>query len=544
MRIRADRNRTSVFVIIWLALFNSPLFAQYLDTIGVTLLRETTTNLNGTGIRVCQPEAYDPYTPPGTNTWEVNPSTVGQPTNLFTYYSASGTAHTFTNTIGYESDHADSVADYFYGIGGDEATNVTHVDNYDANYFVLFSESVVLGATNYTVTLPSTNIDDSVVNQSFDVPGASVALQEATDSAYDNYAAKYGVLFVSGVGNGGPVNPPGTCYNGIGVGDNGGGSSYGPTLDNGRCKPDIVGTQGDTSWDAPEVAGAAAILMQAGLRGDGGVHTNAAADIRTVKALLLNGAVKPADWSNVPPEPLSTNYGAGVLNVFNTYRQLTGGEYGYSVSNSVTQGSAHPPVPASNFIPVLVGWDFSSITSSSSGIFQTAADGVNHYFFKVTNDVPGGGPFSLTSTLVWDRQEGQTNINHLALFLYNCANSNLVACSTSMVDNVQQIFLPQLAQGTYDLQVWKAGGTYVSAGESYALAWTFTSTPLAISTSGANIDLSWPVYPAGFVVESSTNLSPPIVWSTNLAAPIFTNNQNVVSIAPADAAQFFRLLTP
>ncbi|HTV63891.1 MAG TPA: hypothetical protein VMH30_15125, partial [Verrucomicrobiae bacterium] len=171
-------------------------------------------------------------------------------------------------------------------------------------------------------------------------------------------------------------------------------------------------------------------------------------------------------------------------------------------------------------------------------------DGVNHYFFKVTNDVPGGGPFSLTSTLVWDRQEGQTNINHLALFLYNCANSNLVACSTSMVDNVQQIFLPQLAQGTYDLQVWKAGGAYVSASESYALAWTFTSTPLAISTSGANIDLSWPVYPAGFVVESSTNLSPPIVWSTNLAAPIFTNNQNVVSIAPADEAQFFRLLTP
>ena len=38
--------------------------------------------------------------------------------------------------------------------------------------------------------------------------------------------------------------------------------------------------------------------MQAGLRGDGGSDTNAAADMRTIKALLLNGAVKPADWTN------------------------------------------------------------------------------------------------------------------------------------------------------------------------------------------------------------------------------------------------------
>ena len=54
-----------------------------------------------------------------------------------------------------------------------------------------------------------------------------------------------------------------------------------------------------TSFSTPQVAGAAAVLMQAGLRGDGGSDTNAAADIRTVKALLFNGAVKPADWTNI-----------------------------------------------------------------------------------------------------------------------------------------------------------------------------------------------------------------------------------------------------
>jgi hypothetical protein len=46
--------------------------------------------------------------------------------------------------------------------------------------------------------------------------------------------------------------------------------------------------------------------MQAGLRGDGGSSTNAAADLRTVKALLLNGAIKPTDWTNNVPSPLDT----------------------------------------------------------------------------------------------------------------------------------------------------------------------------------------------------------------------------------------------
>ena len=46
--------------------------AQNLDQIGVTLLRTQTTNLDGSGIRVAQPEASAPA-------FEVNPASVGQP---------------------------------------------------------------------------------------------------------------------------------------------------------------------------------------------------------------------------------------------------------------------------------------------------------------------------------------------------------------------------------------------------------------------------------------------------------------------------------
>jgi hypothetical protein len=188
------------------------------------------------------------------------------------------------------------------------------------------------------------------------------------------------------------------------------------------------------------------------------------------------------------------------------------------------------------------GWNFASISSSQDVPFLSSAeDGVEHYFFNITN----GAGLNLTATLVWNRQQSQTDINHLALFLYNCANSNLVTCSTSAVDNVQHVFVPQLAPGSYDLQVWKAGGSYVSAAEPYALAWTYNSTSMAISQSGTNLNLSWPVYPAGFTLVAATNLDLPVVWSTtNLPAPVYTNGLENVSFDPTNPAEYFELVPP
>jgi hypothetical protein len=533
-----------ILAFIFAGFFGVTVGAQDLGTIGVTLLRTVTTNLNGTGVRVAQPEAYNGDNG-STNAWEVNPTNVAQPVALFTYISGLGTSTSFPNSVGDWSSHADAVGNNFYGLSNGVATNVAHVDNYDANYFVKISVVVVGPSTNYIVALPSTDINDRVVNQSFiagSVPSqVPVAEQQAIDSAYDNYAAQYNTLFVSGAGNGGSVCPPSTCYNGIGVGAYLGGTSTGPTLDNGRAKPDITvgGTPADlTSFSTPFVSGAAAVLIQAGLRGDGGSDTNSAADIRTVKALLLNGAVKPADWTNHPPSPLDPVYGAGVLNVFNSYEQLAGGKHGYIVSTTVSTGGAHPPTGATGTVGVLSGWDFNTNTS---GVFN---DAVNHYYFNVTNGA-SNATFTATLTLVWNRQQNQTAINDLNLFLFNCANSNLVACSTSRVDNVEHIFAPQLPPGRYDLQVWKAGGFgIVSAAEPYALAWEFFSTSLNVSQSGANISVSWPIYPDGFVLQTATNLVPPVAWSTNNPAPFVTNNQNVVLLNATNASEFFRLQRP
>jgi hypothetical protein len=522
---------TAALVLMFGGFFNADILAQNLDFIGVTLLRTVTTNVDGSGIRVAQPEANVAMDPIA---FEVNPANVGQPGSLFTYFTAEGSTNFYPNNLGTNSWHAEGVGNFFYGVPNGVATNIAHVDNFDADYFI----------NNYIVsnlTVP----DDPVVNQSFTFGALDATDQQSIDSAYDDYAETFGTFFVSAACNANisaKVCPPGTSYNCISVGayaDSTWYNSIGPTIDNGRCKPDITAPAGATSDSTPQVAGAVALLMQAGLRGDGGSDTNSAFDMRTIKALLLNGAIKPADWTNSNFSPLDARYGAGMVNVFNAYEQLAGGKHGCIISTTNAVDGAHPPAGGGSAVSVLSGWDFR--TNSSGANF----DGVNHYYFNVTNAL-GSAPFTATATLVWNRQFGETNINNLDLFLYDVISSNLVACSTSLVDNVEHIFMPQLPQGRYDLQVLKHGGTNtVSDAETYALAFEFFSLSLSVGPSGRNSVLSWPIYPAGFIVESTTDLIPPVVWSTNqISPPVVADNQNYILFTATNANRFFRLRRP
>jgi hypothetical protein len=499
--------------------------AADLDTIGVTLLRQVDPTLTGSGVRVGQPEA----TSSGSD-FEVNPSAVGQPVGLFAWISSSGTATTFPNAVGTESGHANAVAANFYGTSAGAALGVSHVDNYEATYFF----SSIIDA----VTPPS--ISAVVVNQSFTFsPGAATAVE----IAYDNYAARYGTLFASGVGNGGAVLPPGTCYNSLGVGIYGSSSSVGPTS-NGRSKPDLVapdvvnGGNAADSYAIPYVAGSGAILLQAANRGDGGANTAAAGNLRTLRALLLNGAIKPTDWTNGPATPLDARYGAGVVNIFNSWHQLMGRQHSFIETTSNNSGAPHPPGNAPGNEPVLTGWDFNSISNTLSGL--NYKESVNHYYFLL----PGSGNYTLTATLAWNRQQNQTAINDLNLFLYNVANSNLVLCSTSAVDNVEHLFVAVLPPGRYDLQVQKNPTGQVSVAETHALAFEFFNLALNVSGSGNNIVLSWPIAPSGFRLFSTTSLTPPAFWSPVNVPVTVSNGSNYVSVPVGGPAQFFRLERP
>ena len=346
-------------VTVALCFWTLSLTASDFETIGLVTLRNLVPSLTGAGVVVALPEA-------GAPAWQVNPAAISQPAALFTWHASGGSETGYPNSLGSESWHANEVAKAFFGLTNGAAPGVAHADNYDANYFFnsLVNQGVVVAA--------------KVVNQSFifatEMPDA--------DATYDNYAAQHGTIFLNGAGNGGAVSSPGSAYNVIAVGAYGGSSSTGPTL-NGRCKPDVTAPHSLTSFSTPLVAGTATLLLQAGLRGDGGPGTStAAANMRTIKALLLNGATKPVDWTNLPGKPLDLRYGAGVLHAWNSYRQLRGGRHTPVVTQTISVGSAHPPASNTNNLPTRRGWDFRSI---SHAINQ---DAVNHYFFDLSS-APG-----------------------------------------------------------------------------------------------------------------------------------------------------------
>jgi hypothetical protein len=66
-----------------------------------------------------------------------------------------------------------------------------------------------------------------------------------------------------------------------------------------------------------------------------------------------------------------------------------------------------------------------------------------------------------------------------------------------------------------------------------------------VVNSGTTVALKWPIYPAGFVIQSTTNLAPPAAWNnlSNLVATV-TNDQNYVVLNATNCNQFFRLQRP
>lgn len=492
--------------------------ASDFETIGAAWLRQVDPTLNGTGVPVAQAEA-------GAPSWEVNPAAVSQPASLFSYSCSNGTVNVFPNSFGSESSHADAVASFFYGAFSGVSPGVAQVMNYEANYFI---NQVIASRQSVPVR---------IVNQSFAYTALPVTLQQSVDSAYDDVAAQQNVLFVSGAGNSGTISVPGTAYNSIAVGAYGGASAVGPTVDNGRSKPDLTAPGVLTSFSTPLVAGAAAVLLQAATREAGGAGTaTMASDIRTLKALLLNGAVKPADWTHSASAPLDTRYGAGILNLLNSWHQLTAGRVAWIESGQVTHDGEHPPGSAAGNVPSLTGWDLNSLASTVN------KDGVNHYYFSAS--AAGGAPLTFTATLTWNRQANQNSIDDLDLFLVNTLDHSLLGASTSRVDNVEHLFVLRLAPGRYDLQVLKRGGSRVSLTETYALAFEGFAVPLAITGSEGKVRVSWPIAPAGFALEATPDLANPASWAAVTAPLTITNQQFQTEISAPGALQFYRLRRP
>jgi hypothetical protein len=172
-----------------------------------------------------------------------------------------------------------------------------------------------------------------------------------------------------------------------------------------------------------------------------------------MKAIIMAGASKapfPA-WSNTATQPLDSKFGAGEVNVYNSYKILQAGE---------SNGVIGIPVSNSN----LKGWDYSDSIDPTKPLYW--------------NINVGQTITEASILLAWNAkyQDGFGNFNstlslaNMDLKLFDSTTSFLgteIGSSRSLVDNVEHIYLRNLNAGLYTIQV---SSTVNSA---FGLAWNF-----------------------------------------------------------------------
>jgi hypothetical protein len=259
-----------------------------------------------------------------------------------------------------------------------------------------------------------------------------------------------------------------SSYNGIVVGKTDGSHSRGATdlvYGGGRFKPDIVAPGSNPSTGtSPTSAATARVSSAATMLYESGAGTDATRS-ETMKAILLAGATKQEfasyldpvtntvqPWNHTQNRPLDEIFGAGELNVYNSYLIQQGGK---------RPGS--PTTPASS-VPAF-GWDYQDNKANAT---------VGDMLYNFT--VPAGSTAQeLSIILAWNAKvvdtdnspsnfSPQQSLQNLDLKLLNSVGT-VIDQSVSTLDNVEHIYQTNLAPGAYTLKVTG------SANWDYGLAW-------------------------------------------------------------------------
>ncbi len=446
-KLRSFRN--AIFVLLVLLCSPQAFGQAYKATVGYNKLQsEVGASLaNGAGVVVAMAEANTGAG--GTNTYFLNTAD-----SQFSGKSFTDISNLSPRNI---SGHATSVGQLFFGNTSSMANGVTNVQVYDAENFVISQQQLGNAGIN-----PNATLGFSVMNHSYIGNGLPAAIAVESNARMDYTIARDNFTSVVALGNGGSLPQIyGQSYNSIVVGLSSGGHSQGLTDVGvaGRVKPDIVSPQGTTSEATPLVSSTAAMLHQAASN----FGTPNARNSEAMKAIIMAGATKDTipTWSNTTTRPLDAVYGAGQLNVYNSYRILEAGETNGVISVPITN-------PAVN--SGLQGWDFGTSITPGSPLYWN---------FNVAD---GSSISEASILLTWNAQykdalgnfTSSLSLANMDLRLFRSNNGVLgseVGASLSTIDNVEHIYLKDLTSGGYTIQVSSNLDT------SFGLAWNITAVP-------------------------------------------------------------------
>jgi hypothetical protein len=478
---------------------------DYRDDIGWTrLAAELGTAIpDGTGVSVSQVEVHEPsgYYLPDPLDFEF----MGK-----SFVNVSGTA---TGV----SAHATAVGRLFYGTVDSIARGISQIASYHA------PDWTGADLLRQGTLLPPAIETNAVENHSWIVDsGAVTDITRRLDFAID----RDGFTAVVGLNNSRATPIPlllAHNYNAITVGRTDGDHSRGTTTFDapGRTKPDLVVPVGFTSFAVPLVSGAAALLIQT-------ATTNTAlADARKpqcIKALLLAGATKNEfpGWNRTSDRPLDSVYGAGELNIYDSYHVLTSGQQ----------------APSATGLVACSGWDFRSLMVGDRSTYHLA--------------VPESNVLTrLSVVLSWHRTvsgwlPGVSSVPYLGLRL--CKANGFVTgdqldASTGTLDNVQHIYQRHLPAGQYAIEV------VASNAADCALAWCgavarvpgIAAVTKTDGSFGFRIDVT-PGVP--YSVEATSNLTGAVNWTPLMTNTTATDVWDFVDAAATNLPQRFYRVIP
>jgi len=391
------------------------------------------------------------------------------------------------------SKHATAVGSNFYGKNGSITPGIKNVESYLADHWLgpgfLRSDRLfkphrsASRIANHSWVAATDKLDSAVLRRIDWV----VATDEATQV----------------VGSCRPGKPLlGSAFNTIAVGkasgENGKGSAAVDTIySRGRTCLQLVAPRRTASAAAPVVASAATMLIELG-HGNPGLSTDPVTQRTTnrngdtiynaersevIKAALMAGADRKAQYTTdtdgstvyiadyrVKPEHQAANgldrrYGAGQVNIDNSFRIIAGGEQNSNEDLSHSGGVIEQ-----------YGFDYDP-DFGGGGSSNTSAS----YYFTVEKDSK-----LLWATLVWNVEIdagvgpyflGDATLYDLDLLIYDVTEAGeprMVAGSTALAENSENLWLKLEKNHRYMLRV-QPGTNQVAFKWDYALAWRIES---------------------------------------------------------------------
>ncbi len=406
------------------------------------------------------------------------------------------------------SGHATSVGRLFYGSASSMAPGVSDIKSYNAAHWLM--DGYLHAMSDDQMPAPSHN---RIFNNSWIGYTDNSTINSDVLRRVDWLIATDEALIVTAMGNG-TTNQPflGSAFNVVTVGRSDtyhaqGSVAVDDIYVGNRARPDIVAPGHYTSSATPMVASTLAMLVDKAhnsptLSNDPAANytTNRLSDViynaertEVLKAALMAGASKRArniTTSNIlyyrkQPENRTTNgldsrFGAGQLNVYNTFLIIDSGEQNCQEDD-----------PAGLGVIQSSGFDYNTGLNS-----ETGATGEATYFFNCSKDFQ-----KISASLVWNIQingerdgyfDGNATLPDLALYLYDVTSQPpvMVAASNSQIDNTEN-FWANLKKGrSYMIKV-----VLLTPGSSdYGLAWyveDFLEGDFTDDEDADGTDLSW-----------------------------------------------------